>query len=96
MPHLLLPDFLPLESALQEDTDIWNIEDGQTRKGVSAVKYWANSTGLLGDDDVLISADVDEVLSQDALHHLRHCHLASPVVHGAIYMPFGNLSVAYR
>ena len=64
--------------------------------GVSAIKSWSLTSGHLEDDDLLISADVDEVLSQDALHHLRLCRLAAPVISGALIMPFGNLNMAYR
>ena len=64
--------------------------------GVSAIKRWSHTSGHLEDDDIVISADVDEVLSQDALHHLRFCHLAAPVISGAIIMPFGNLDMAFR
>ena len=65
--------------------------------GVSAIKRWSGlESGRLGDEDLVISADVDEVLSQDALHHLRNCHLTAPVISGAIIMPFGNLDMAFR
>ena len=64
--------------------------------GVSAIRRWSQATGHLGDSDLVISADVDEVLSQDALNHLRHCQLSAPIISGAIIMPFGNLDMAFR
>ena len=39
---------------------------------------------------------MDEVLSQDALNHLRFCQLTAPIISGAIIMPFGNLDMAFR
>ena len=73
------------------------VQDGQTRAGVAAVRRWAGQTaGVLGPEDVVISADVDEVLSRAALHHLRHCGLAGPVLSGALVMPLGNLDTAFR
>ena len=65
--------------------------------GVSAVKRWASVTDeVISPDDILISADVDEVLSQDALLHLQYCHLVTAVISGAIVMPMGNLEMAFR
>ena len=65
--------------------------------GVSAVKRWASVTDeVISPDDILISADVDEVLSQDALLHLQYCHLVTTVISGAIVMPMGNLEMAFR
>jgi hypothetical protein len=37
------------------------------------VRAWAGATGRLGPEDILVSTDVDEVLSRDALHRLRWC-----------------------
>ena len=48
--------------------------------------------GHLDDDDILISANVDEILSRDVLHQLKWCELASDVIFGAIWMPMGNLN----
>ena len=80
-----------------EDTDIWRYEDLQTRAGVEAIRTWSNTLpDGLDPDDVLISADVDEILSREALHHLRHCSLARPVISGAIMVPFGNINKAFR
>ena len=76
--------------------DIWRFEDTQTRAGVEAVKAWSEAGGNLSADDLLISGDVDEVLSAEALHYLRHCSLARPVISGALIVPFGNLNKAFR
>ena len=66
-------------------------ERDQTRTGVSRILNWAMTTGSLGDDDLLISASVDEVMSREALHQLRWCRLANDVVFGGLWMPMGNL-----
>ena len=76
--------------------DIWSYEDTQTRVGVEAVRAWAQADGGLAAQDLLISGDVDEILSAEALHHLRHCSLVRPVISGAIIVPFGNLNKAFR
>ena len=81
----------------EEREDIWRYEDLQTRAGVEAIRAWSKTLpGGLDPDDVMISADVDEILSREALHHLRHCSLARPVISGAIIVPFGNLNKAFR
>ena len=71
-------------------------KDAQTRAGVEAVRAWAEAEGGLAPQDVLISGDVDEILSAEALHHLRHCSLVRPVISGAIIVPFGNFNKAFR
>ena len=48
--------------------------------------------GHLDDDDILISANVDEILSRNVLHQLKWCELSSDVVFGGIWMPMGNLN----
>ena len=81
----------------QSGRDIWRYEDAQTRAGVEAVRGWAEAGGgRLAGEDVLISGDVDEILSAEALHHLRHCQLVRPVISGAIIVPFGNINTAFR
>ena len=58
---------------------------------MSRIINWAANTGSLGEEDLLISASVDEVMSRRALHQLRWCRLASDVVFGGLWMPMGNL-----
>ena len=85
-----------LKPVPQSGRDIWSYEDAQTQAGVEAVRGWAEAGGELEPDDVLISGDVDEILSAEALHHLRHCSLVRPVISGAIIVPFGNINKAFR
>ena len=47
-------------------------------------------------DDIFISADVDEILSQRALHQLKWCESSSDLLSGALWMPLGNLNWALR
>ena len=42
--------------------------DSQTSFGLSRVWDWALKTGGIHDDDIFISADVDEIMSREALH----------------------------
>ena len=58
---------------------------------MARILNWAATSGSLADDDLLISASVDEVMSRRALHQLRWCRLASDVVFGGLWMPMGNL-----
>ena len=61
------------------------------------MKRWVSTTDVnMSPDDILISADVDEVLSREALHHLQYCHLVTSVISGAVVMPMGNLDMAFR
>ena len=54
--------------------DEWYHELRQTSIGVARVKRWARDQGnVLNQDDILISADVDEVMSASALNQLRWC-----------------------
>ena len=55
------------------DTDQWYHELTQTDIGVRRVKLWSIQTGHLEPEDLLISSDVDEVMSPRALHALRWC-----------------------
>ena len=47
---------------------------------------------LTGDDDLLISSDVDEVISRAALMKLKHCQVKAEVISAALWMPLGNLN----
>lgn len=47
---------------------------------------------LPDDDDLLISADVDEVISRSALMKLKHCQVKEDVISAALWMPLGNLN----
>ena len=64
--------------------------------GVSRVRNWANFTGELDDEDVFISADVDEIISRSVLHQLRWCKTSAGVMSGGLWMPMGNLNKAIK
>ena len=44
-----------------------------------------------GPDDLLISANVDEVMSRQALSKLKHCQTSDDVISAALWMPMGKL-----
>ena len=67
----------------------------QTDTGVSRVKDWAAATSL-NEDSIFISADVDEVLSREALLRLRWCETEARTLTGALWTPLGNLNQATR
>ena len=71
-------------------------EHSQMDMGVSRVRNWANRTGLMGDEDIFISADVDEIISRSTLHQLRWCKTSAGVMSGGLWMPMGNLNKAVR
>jgi hypothetical protein len=77
-------------------TSFRHFEDTQTSIGIARVKDWVKSTRGLKSGDILISGNVDEVLSRTALHKLKYCALVSPILSGAIVMPMGDLKRAMR
>ena len=53
-------------------------------------------SGQLEDDDILISASVDEIMSRTALQQLKWCQTSKDVISGALWVPMGNLNKAIR
>ena len=47
---------------------------------------------LKGKDDLLISANVDEMMSRQALVNLRYCQTSDEVLSAALWMPMGNFN----
>ena len=78
------------------EDDIWSVEALQTIVGVQKIKNWANSTSALDDNDIFISGDVDEVIRRDTLNQMKWCELSDTLFSGALWMPLGNLDMAYR
>ena len=74
----------------------WSAEYSQTVSGLERVCEWSFGRDLLDDEDIFISADVDEVVSQDALQQLKWCKTSDSVASGAIWAPMGNLNKALR
>ena len=60
------------------------------------VKNWASQYNTLEMDDIIISADVDEIMSRQALSSLKWCETSSDLLTGALWMPLGNLQWALR
>ena len=94
--HVVVDDAETQVAAQANSTDIWSMEALQTMRGVDRVKKWANATGALRADDVLVSGDVDELLARPTLHQLRWCELGDTVVSSAIWMPMGRLDTAIQ
>ena len=55
-----------------------------------------NESGELGDEDLIIFADIDEMISREVLYSLKYCQLRNSILSGAIIMPMGNLEWAFR
>jgi hypothetical protein len=68
-------DLYKYEDENQLNSDYWNIES------TGRMYLWNNFVAALegeqnvGDDDLLIHGDVDEIPSGDMLYHLKHCQL---------------------
>ena len=71
-------------------------EYSQTDWGIARVKEWGDKSGHLEDEDILISASVDEVMSRSALQQLKWCRISEDVISGALWVPMGNLNKAMR
>jgi hypothetical protein len=91
--HVVVDDRLRTRRAREEE---WFTERQQTDHGIAAVKEWAEGEGGFGPEDLFISGNVDEIMSQEALHQLRWCEVANDVTTGALWMPIGDLGQALR
>ena len=78
------------------NNDIWIYENTQWNIAIENVRDYINSSEEFGPDDIIIFADVDEMLSRKVLNSLKHCELRHGVLSGAITMPMGNLDLAFR
>eukprot|EP00963_Diacronema_lutheri_P010368 scaffold1033_cov454-Pavlova_lutheri.AAC.3 len=64
--------------------------------GVAHVKYWAQQAGGFGTHDLLISGNVDELISRETIQKLRWCEIADTVISSATWMPLGTLDRVFR
>ena len=76
--------------------DIWFYELNTEKIATDMIKKQVNSTVEIDDDDVVIFADIDEMMSRRTIHLLKHCQLKHGVLSGAITMPMGNFNLAFR
>ena len=75
---------------------IWMFENNSEKIASQKIRQILKSSGEFCDDDLIIFADIDEMISREVLHSLRHCELRHGVVDGAIIMPMGNFDLAFR
>ena len=75
---------------------IWMFEDNSEKIASQKIRQILKSSGEFCDDDLIIFADIDEMISREVLHSLRHCELRHGVLVGAIIMPMGNFDLAFR
>ena len=68
--HVVMDDVVDRKKIESEE---WYHELRQTDIGVKRLRSWSQFDGHLGDEDIFISADVDEVMSGAALHQLMWC-----------------------
>ena len=87
---------VPIELNLTPSKDIWVFEKNQEKIASQEIRQILKSSEEFGDDDLIIFADIDEMISREVLHSLRHCELRHGVLDGAIIMPIGNFDLAFR
>ena len=85
-----------LVSNVSFENDVWVFENTQWKIAIQKVRDQINSSEEFGLDDIIIFADVDEMLSREVLYSLKHCQLRHGVLSGAIIMPMGNFDLAFR
>ena len=85
-----------LETHLTFTSDIWVFEKNQEKFAAEKIKKLLNTTGEFKKEDLIIFADIDEMISREVLQSLRHCELRHGVLVGAIIMPMGNFDLAFR
>ena len=79
-----------------DDSNIWFFELNQEKLAIERIKEIVNSSEEFGDEDLIIFADIDEMISREVLLSLKHCQLRHGVLSGAIIMPMGNFDLAFR
>ena len=93
----IIVDDVDIHRATQEGEDkIWSVENLQTDIAIQKIQLWQRHTGALQDDDILITADIDEIISRETLHKLKWCEPVEGHFSGAVWMPMGNLNNAFR
>ena len=55
-----------------------------------------SDVSIKGPDDLLISANVDEIMSRRALSKLKQCQTSDDVISAALWMPIGKLDRAFK
>ena len=87
---------VPIESLMTPSSDIWLFEKNQEKIASKKIRTFLKGSDEFSDDDLIIFADIDEMISREVLHSLRHCELRHGVLVGAIIMPMGNFDLAFR
>ena len=77
-------------------SDMWFYELNTEKMATQIIRTQVNSTNEIGDNDVIIFADIDEMVSRKTINLLKHCELRHGVLSGAITMPMGNFNLAFR
>lgn len=96
--HIVLDDISASESFRHHDylKLMWSVEYMMLERGGISARKWLEKKMPLRDDDIFVSGDVDEILSREALWQLRHCVWEEKVLSGALWMPYGNLNMAFK
>ena len=77
--------------------DIWHAEvTAMDYARAHILEHAAPAKWNLTDDDLVINGNVDELLGRRALFELQRCELMRPVTSGALWMPLGTLTRAFK
>ena len=63
-------------------TDMWFYEVNTEKIATQIIRKQVNSTKEIDDDDVIIFADIDEMVSRKTINLLKHCELRHGVLSG--------------
>ena len=95
--RLMKPSSDKVVDQLSDYKNMWVFENHQQETALERVKNLIRSSPEFSKDDLLISADMDEMVSRDVVQSLKHCQLRHGVLSPAlIMMPMGNFDLAFR
>ena len=99
--HIVVDDARSRAATLRSNNDraSWDGLHNMMEEGVQAVLSWQAASSpeeRFAPEDLLIIGDVDEVMSRDALSRIVSCEMKHDVTTGALWMPMGNVSRAFR
>ena len=93
--HIILDDVDNLDRA--NTNSRYRFEEAQRFHGWVQIMKWLELKKMTNSSDSLvIHGDVDEVVSRENVHRMRHCELKRETFDVLIWFPFGNIHDAFR
>ena len=71
--RLMKPSSDKVVDQLSDYKNMWVFENNQQETALEIIKNLLGSSPEFSGDDLLISADMDEMVSRDVLQSLKHC-----------------------